>query len=232
MENKIINLVPFTEKEVGKISKKWAKAKKIVIYFILFAVLAPVLFYVMVLFQNGKFNPLTDIYTYAFSALFLGIGLLLFFTDKFRKDYVERHKFILRTVISKYNYEQKIFFSKNLDLKMPLPLPVDFEVAEIKFYDASMQKTSAFEEKQSKFGIRLTNGYSYLINEMDFVSAGTGTFLELHVAKNSGFVLSVRKIKPEELSKEEISEFRKKYSSKTKKANNPFEDIDKPDVID
>jgi len=224
MTNYQMKFEPFSENEIKKISKKWRVARRIILYFLAIGVVTPFILIGVLTLQNQKLNLEFLLTSIGFGVFFFVLGLILFFTNQIYKDLKHKEKFLLRTVIKKIEYKRRIGFTF-MQMKNSAPYSIDFEVTKMKFYDALMTKQSALETKESKFIFTLSNGLKYEVIENGFVSENIGALLELHIAKHSGFVLSFRRIKPEEISKEEYSEIKQKFLSNSKKAKKEDDDF-------
>jgi len=191
-----------------------------------------VLYFVSNTQQNGQ-SFFSDFYALGICTLLFVFLIVLFLTDSFYKDLRQNQKIIIRTIIKHHNYETNVPFSGSIKSKATLPFPIDFELRKLKYFDALRQKNTIFETKKSKFRFKLSNKLSYDIYESDFVSENSGTLLELHVAKNSGFVVSFRKMKPDEIGKKELAEIKSKLYPNNKPLckENAFENLDSPDEI-
>jgi predicted small secreted protein len=227
MINNQIKTESLSEREFAKIDKKWKNSKKSIFSFLLMSIITPFLTLGVLFIQGIKLELLSFLVALGIGFFFFAIFIYMFLTSKIYKDFKQKEKYLLRTILKKEKYEMKVYGGSSIPLQTPLPYPIDFDVNKVKYFNAINAKKNHFEQSHSKFMVSLSNGIVYEVIEMEFVSENIGSLLELHIAKNSGSILSFRRMKSDEIPAEQLTRVKQKYMSKQK--SNPkdkYESID------
>lgn len=189
---------PLTDKELGKIAKRWRKDRNAVIY-VPALIIGMIVTYYITDYYTDKIISESGIvyYLLGFIMLTAVLSVILFFNNANFRDYRKKQKFVIQAVLKVHEYRLKNPFV-NIPLAQNLPFPIHMEVKRLRYIN-TLGNSSTHNTESSRFVFYLNNGLKYIVSEMAFVSDDPGAFLELHVARYSGRLLSVRKIKAGEV---------------------------------